>query len=567
MFEHGFPPEWSTIKKLIWLVGSGIAGAAAGIWKTVTGALIHITDALASPMQKCEVTLEPIQDLHGQNAPYPAGGGSNILDPSKVKEQAAWNIITLTVEPNTAYTASADIPQSSYLLLYFNNTGTSGGADASKVWDGHSVTVTSTAEGKIYISQRVSGGTDAFSNHKIQVEKGSSATTWKPYSNICPIEGWTGCEVSHLKLPVGYTAVDYVNINDASINIDTSDFIETFNTDTLVIGVEFKINSSSQYKPIVCTTYIGENYNTTRIIRDNGNGNLLFNNNWRTGSAKALSVPTGVFNSVVIAHAGFYLNDYWESFSPFASGDPNSAHSFLICGAGSSIDYRWIYIRTTGETGGIPKMVLVPCKNSNNVAGFYDIVNNRFHTTDDSSKITAYGTLQKPQYQMSFFNVPKYNADWEDEAGTVYGGTVDVTTGVLTVDYVSHEFDGSNDEQWNDYATGNGFFVSGLSDHAKENYGDGWCNMLQTSKSIGNLGVVYGINSVYIFLMQTKTSWNISTVAELRTFLSANHLQLCYKLAEPVSYQLTPQQVSTLLGENNIWADCGDVEITYKAQA
>ena len=71
MFKHGFPPEWSTFKKLIWLVGSGIAGAASGIWKTVTGTLIHITDALASPMQKCEVSLEPIQDLHGQDAPYP----------------------------------------------------------------------------------------------------------------------------------------------------------------------------------------------------------------------------------------------------------------------------------------------------------------------------------------------------------------------------------------------------------------------------------------------------------------------------------------------------------------
>ena len=55
MFNTGFPPEWSTLKKLVWLVGSGIAGAAAGVWKTVSGSLIHIADALASPMQKCEV--------------------------------------------------------------------------------------------------------------------------------------------------------------------------------------------------------------------------------------------------------------------------------------------------------------------------------------------------------------------------------------------------------------------------------------------------------------------------------------------------------------------------------
>lgn len=30
------------------------------------------------------------------------------------------------------------------------------------------------------------------------------------------------------------------------------------------------------------------------------------------------------------------------------------------------------------------------------------------------------------------------------------------------------------------------------------------------------------------------------------------------------TYQLTPTEVKTLLGENNVWADCGDVEITYR---
>lgn len=69
MFKHGFPPEWSTFKKLIWLKGAGIIGGISAVWKTVTGTLIHITDALASPMQKCEVTLEPIQAGSGDPSP------------------------------------------------------------------------------------------------------------------------------------------------------------------------------------------------------------------------------------------------------------------------------------------------------------------------------------------------------------------------------------------------------------------------------------------------------------------------------------------------------------------
>ena len=41
--------------------------------------------------------------------------------------------------------------------------------------------------------------------------------------------------------------------------------------------------------------------------------------------------------------------------------------------------------------------------------------------------------------------------------------------------------------------------------------------------------------------------------------------QVVYALAEPVEYDLTPTEVNTLLGENNIWADCGDSTVEYRA--
>ena len=43
-----------------------------------------------------------------------------------------------------------------------------------------------------------------------------------------------------------------------------------------------------------------------------------------------------------------------------------------------------------------------------------------------------------------------------------------------------------------------------------------------------------------------------------------NGVQLVYELATPQTYTLTGQEVSTLLGNNNVWADSGDVEITYR---
>ena len=41
--------------------------------------------------------------------------------------------------------------------------------------------------------------------------------------------------------------------------------------------------------------------------------------------------------------------------------------------------------------------------------------------------------------------------------------------------------------------------------------------------------------------------------------------QVCYELAEPLTVQLTANEISTVLGQNNIWADTGDVEVEYRA--
>ena len=73
--------DWSTLKKLIWL--RIIKGGGSAL-RTVTGALIHITDALALPAEALSVNVEPIQDLHGYESPWPAGGGKNKFDVDKM---------------------------------------------------------------------------------------------------------------------------------------------------------------------------------------------------------------------------------------------------------------------------------------------------------------------------------------------------------------------------------------------------------------------------------------------------------------------------------------------------
>ena len=54
-----------------------------------------------------------------------------------------------------------------------------------------------------------------------------------------------------------------------------------------------------------------------------------------------------------------------------------------------------------------------------------------------------------------------------------------------------------------------------------------------------------------------------SNVADFKTAM--NGVQLVYELATPTEIQLTPTQVKTLLGNNNIFADSGSVEVEYRA--
>lgn len=141
--------------------------------------------------EKLLVQIKPVQDLHGYDHPWPPGGGKNLLDPSLLKNQGAWNIIVLTLEPNTVYTCSCDIDNGTGLYVYFRDIYGAGGPNTTQVYSDRPITLTSTSDGHLWLSQRIAYGTETFASHKIQVEKGSTATSFAPYSNICPITGWT----------------------------------------------------------------------------------------------------------------------------------------------------------------------------------------------------------------------------------------------------------------------------------------------------------------------------------------------------------------------------------------
>ena len=56
---------------------------------------------------------------------------------------------------------------------------------------------------------------------------------------------------------------------------------------------------------------------------------------------------------------------------------------------------------------------------------------------------------------------------------------------------------------------------------------------------------------------------SITSASDWKTFLSSNNLSVCYELATPNEYTLSPISLSTYYGDNNVWCDTGDTELTY----
>lgn len=137
---------------------------------------------------------------------------------------------------------------------------------------------------------------------------------------------------------------------------------------------------------------------------------------------------------------------------------------------------------------------------------------------------------------------------------TVYGGTLDVTTGVLTVDRGRVDLGSLTWTYWqgDTYYTSVSGKAYGITNMIAECY--------KTSSSAGDM-LIYGRNdNNRFYVIDSRFSGN---AASLKTALSG--LYAVYELATPATIQLTPTEVKTLLGANNIWADTGEVEVEYRA--
>ena len=164
----------------------------------------------------------------------------------------------------------------------------------------------------------------------------------------------------------------------------------------------------------------------------------------------------------------------------------------------------------------------------------------------------------------AFTGSDSVSLSWQTEAGTVYGGTIDVATGLLTVDRAMLTLDGSETITISNSGTANWFYsFSSILTNAEAKNSASNISSTYPRTGITNGNTVQGITAANDWVRVRYGTED--TVANYKAWLSSNPVQLCYELKTPQTYQLTPQEVKTLLGTNNVWADTGDTSVTYPA--
>lgn len=475
------------------------------------------------PVDELVVGIEPVQDLHGYDNPWPAGGGKNVLAPVV---SSTLNGITCTVAEDGTVTLNGTATDVTTFEGPYNNftwdgttqywlSGCPSGGDYSA---GYSLRVSAEGNGEFSKPDIGSGiALQSYTSSKPIADKplrytvvvrsgvvcnnlvfkpmlsaGTSAGEYAPYSNICPISGRTG-----------------VNIWAAGENL--------FNIADAFVGTSQNVNGNTISK------------GTTAYNFD------LFNG---TTGASALATKTMFLKAGSYTISGTVIGDGTiRGYIVDANGTVSNTYLFGLGSADSS------------KTFIVPEDTRFTLRYSNK--NEHTITNLQIESGNTAS---AYQDFHGASFSVQF----------PTEAGTVYGGTLTIHkdgTGTLSVDRATVTLTGDNfiDEGTSSggvkyYRAGNAIVNGSGSNGAISN------QYVVTTSAVDKAFRIVNAN-VYVY------DNSIADLTACKTLFDLNPLQVVYVLGSSQTYELTALEViATLKGTNNLWTDTGAIQsLTYSA--
>ena len=164
---------------------------------------------------------------------------------------------------------------------------------------------------------------------------------------------------------------------------------------------------------------------------------------------------------------------------------------------------------------------------------------------------------------------------------TLYSGTIDVLTGVVTVTHGKLVLDGTQSglvKNWRSSATSAGFYynLTGLDVLAPAGLDFKTTSISDKLKSASYQDCYYGREGYDASFSWFNTSgWNrlvgripdptLTTKELLTAYFTNNPITIVYPIATPIPISLTPQEVESLAGDNVMWSNANQpITVTYR---
>lgn len=474
---------------------------------TASGSIASfVPDSTIPALLGVSVDIEPVQDLHGYDSPWPAGGGKNKLPPGNAGTVSN-NGMTCVSDGNGSYTLSGTATADSIIkctlpvpytivsgdyLHIMNPTANSGVGMVLNFADASSAYPTFSSASRIFelasrvgqtitaIGFTVINGTAYSGTITPMVVNSATPTTYSPYSNECPISGWDAVEVDG----AGENIFDDAALVDLG-GVKQNDGSVYFAYGSLILQKTIWSNPSGYAGQLAITLKRKSTgaYSTGRLVV-----------RYTDGTTANIGTGTDVANE----------------FNTYTLITPSTKSVESITGTyGTNREFYWYVQIETGST----------------LHDYHPYSGNRY-------------TIQLGQ--------------------TVYGGTLDVDAGTLTVDRyyvtlansarVSYHPEESTPSIWMRYESGKLAKVTG---------GRAMSNIYRIGGGVAPFIAYYGTEIDIYDARFTDEQTALSLLADFKCV---------YTLATPIVITLDPVTISTISGQtNNVWADAGDVSVTYAA--
>lgn len=561
------------------------------------------TDVIA-PLKECKVHFEPIQDLHGYSIPWPAGGGKNLCPGYNEK---------INIIPNTIYSVSTGTVSGGKRLRFRvydinDNILTATISNEANYYVAGNGTITSAADvdaitGKFSITNADAAYMIAFHLEdepeypNVQVEIGSTATSYEPYENICPISGWTGIETYRTRKNIGVFLVNSFTNNANTYYNGNSGWCSQSNRYSSLQSLEITYSAF-----IDATNVSGSNFNAVKIWGKKKDGNWAFlarsGNNISLGSSGISSVTItipadldwivfglglepGATASNPMVEVGSTATPY-ESYSgttiPITFPATKNIFDEKYENISNYVIYKSLYVGNSSVTAS-SDMPLSTTNYSNlfiipgQVTSGASTGTNNFNIGQTRTVTPIDGYITIGYRAINGVDPRDYHAQIEignvatayEPYGTVYGGYVDLVSGEVVAEWIKFS------KRWGDIRgqyNVNTNIATSIIDVSPYKIETITSRSQYGSKVLCNItdNIIWQWNTNYTthFYIQNSTNDKIYFIGNQENLTDETIIEFACKLLEPIHYQISLQILKTLRGTNNIWSNAnGNIEISY----